>query len=45
MLGRGVVVDERGVAGPGDESTGAKEIGELELEEGVGLMKEIGVLL
>ena len=45
MLGRGVVVEERGVVDAGDENTGAREIGELELEEGVGLMKGIGVLL
>ena len=45
MLGRGVVVEERGAVGAGDENAGAREIGEIELEEGVGLMKGIDVLL
>ena len=45
MLGRGVVVEERGAVGTGDKDVGAREIGELELEEGVGLTKGMGILL
>ena len=40
-----MVVEELRAAGARDEDAGARKIGELELEESVGLMKGIGILL
>ena len=45
MLGKEVVVEELRAAGARDEDVGARKIGELGLEEGMGLMKGIDILL